>query len=127
MRAYRVSGRDVVPGGPTEPWQGAGDGLDAWARASAGRALAARSDTGSVDGLVWGCHGGDPAAQLQRRWEYGGRRDADGRYVTLGGMFPAWEGGRGGYDCEPLARPFPPGRPRYSVELSYSLGRTIDP
>jgi hypothetical protein len=100
-------------------------GLDAWARRAAQQPPAFHRDTPSVDGVVWHCNGPSPAASGVRRWETTGRLTASGRYLSLGGIFPAWEGGRGGYDCEPLARPFPPGRPRYSVQLTYSLGRTI--
>jgi hypothetical protein len=100
-------------------------GLDAWARHAATLPAAFHRDTPSVDGIVWHCNGPSPAAAGVRRWETTGRLSRSGRYLSLGGIFPAWEGGRGGYDCEPLARPFPTGVPRYSVELSYSLGRTI--
>ena len=56
----------------------------------------------------------------------GGRRRAasrDGRYGPLGGIFPAWEGGRGGYDCEPLARPFPRGGVAFATDLTFALTR----
>ena len=48
--------------------------------------------------------------------------DAAGRYVSLGGLFPGWEGGRGGYDCEPLARSFGPEGETWGVFASYSVG-----
>ena len=50
-------------------------------------------------------------------------RLADGRYVSLGGIFPAWEGGRGGYDCEPLARPFPRDGVAFGTDLTFALAR----
>jgi hypothetical protein len=96
-------------------------GLDSWARRSGERPAAAPSDTGASDGVVWGCHGGDPAGSLQRRWEVAARRDADGRTIALGALFPAWEGGRGSYDCEPLARAFGPAGERFTVRLRYAL------
>ncbi|MDQ4030371.1 MAG: hypothetical protein M3168_04960, partial [Actinomycetota bacterium] len=102
-------------------------GLDSWARHAARLPPAFHRDTPSVDGVVWHCNGPSPAASGVRRWETTGRLTRSGRYLSLGGIFPAWEGGRGGYDCEPLARPFPAGRPRYSVALTYSLGHTITP
>jgi hypothetical protein len=102
-------------------------GLDAWAREAARLPPAFPRDTASVDGVVWHCNGPSPGAAGVRRWETTGRLTRNGRYLSLGGIFPAWEGGRGGYDCEPLARTFPAGSPRYSVELTYSLGRTIAP
>ena len=100
-------------------------GLDAWARHAARLPAAFHRDTPSIDGIVWNCNGPSPAASGVRRWETTGRLTSTGRYLALGGIFPAWEGGRGGYDCEPLARPFPDRRPRYSAVLSYTLGRTI--
>ena len=100
-------------------------GLDTWAVSAASQPPAFGRDTASVDGVVWHCNGPSPAARGVRRWETTGRLTRSGRYLSLGGIFPAWEGGRGGYDCEPLARPFPPGRPHYTVQLSYALGRTI--
>ena len=107
----------------TEPWHGARRGFDAWARAAAGRPAAFRRDTPSIDGVVWGCNGATPATADVRRWEVTGRRDAAGRYLSLGALFPAWEGGRGGYDCEPLARAFGPSGETYGAYAAYSLTR----
>jgi hypothetical protein len=104
------------------PWQNGRAGLDAWAVASARRQAAFHRDTGSIDGVRWGCHGGSPAASLQRRWEASGRRDEHGRILVLGMLFPAWEGGRGAYDCEPLSRLFGPAGERFAVFASYSVG-----
>ncbi|MGE5692052.1 MAG: hypothetical protein ACM33B_16000 [Pseudomonadota bacterium] len=97
--------------------------LDDWAREAATTAPAYPRDTASIDGVVWDCKGGSPASPDVRRWETTGRLDDRGRYVSLGGIFPAWEGGRGGYDCEPLARPFPAAGVRYAADLTFSLAR----
>jgi hypothetical protein len=110
----------VMQSGPTTAWDG-GDGLDAWALSAARLPAALRRDTGSVDGLVWGCHTHSPADPRVRRWETAARRGPDGAYTALGGIFPAWEGGRGGYDCEPLARTFPRPGARFRAFAEYSL------
>ena len=85
------------------------------------RPAAYRRDTASLDGLVWGCHGGSPAAETQRRWETAARRRGGRTYLAAGALFPAWEGGRGGYDCEPLARTFGPHGESFTVVAVYSL------
>lgn len=115
MRSYE--GRH---GGPTGAW-GEG-GLDDWALSAAARPAAFRRDTPSGDGLVWGCHSLSTADERVRRWETAARRGPRGRYTAAGGLFPAWEGGRGGYDCEPLARTFGPAGERFRVFASYSVG-----
>jgi hypothetical protein len=119
MRAYRTGG-DL--GEPTTPWEGAGIGFDAWALQAARAPAAFRVDTRSNDGVVWGCNGRTPAHADQRRWEVTGRRERAGRMLALGGLFPAWEGGRGGYDCEPLARVFGPKGRSFAAFASYSIG-----
>ena len=43
--------------------------------------------------------------------------------ALIGALLPAWEGGRGGYDCEPLAREFGPGGEAWHATLTYSLVR----
>lgn len=101
-------------------WE-SGTGLDGWAVAAAGRPRARDRDTGSIDGVRWSCHSRTPAAGVHRRWELAGRRDSDGRALALGALFPAWEGGRGGYDCEPLARLFGPRGESFTARLAYSL------
>jgi hypothetical protein len=101
------------------PWAGAG--LDEWARRSGERPAAFPRDTASLDGLVWSCHTRTPAAPIHRRWETAARRDASGRPVAVGVLFPAWEGGRGTYDCEPLARAFGPRGESFAVALAFSL------
>lgn len=106
----------VARASEAEPWAGASGGLDGWAKAAAARAPAYRADTGSVDGVVWPCHGGRPDDARMRRWELVGRRRG-----PLGALFPAWEGGRGGYDCEPLARAFGPRGERWTAYLEYAV------
>jgi hypothetical protein len=122
MRAYPVADEDVEPGGAPSAWEGGETGLDAWAVAAAMRPEAYARDTNSGDDVVWDCHGSSPAAEGVRRWETIGRKDADGRFLSLGGLFPGWEGGRGGYDCEPLARTFGPRGESFGLFASYSLG-----
>lgn len=119
MRAYPTG---APAGEPTSPWQGAGLGLDAWAVAAAHAPAAFRVDTPSNDGVRWGCHGRKPSQVRQRRWEIVGRLGFDGRRKALGALFPAWQGGRGGYDCEPLARVFGPRGQGFAVFASYSIG-----
>ncbi|HVM16356.1 MAG TPA: hypothetical protein VM290_02085 [Gaiellaceae bacterium] len=104
----------------TGPWHGGG--LDAWAVASARRAAAFGRDTASIDRVVWRCHGRSPASPRVRRWETHARRSLAGGLSAVGGLFPAWQGGRGGYDCEPLARAFGPAGERFQVFASYSVG-----
>ena len=118
-----VVAKSYVDGPTTEPWHGALQGFDGWALAAAARPAAYRRDTPSIDGVVWGCKGASPADAGVRRWEVTGRRDAAGRYLSLGALFPAWEGGRGGYDCEPLARAFGPSGETYGAYVAYSLTR----
>ena len=45
------------------------------------------------------------------------------RGKSIGALLPAWEGGRGGYDCEPLSRLFGPRGSTWRAELDYSLVR----
>ena len=97
-----------------------GGDLDDWAQAAAAQRPAFHRDTASIDGVVWDCKGGSPVSPDVRRWETTGRL-ARGRYVSLGGIFPAWEGGRGGYDCEPLARPFPRAGMAFGTDLTLAL------
>ena len=118
--------RTTVRFGPCSPacldveaddWLGA-DGFDAWAAEAATRPAAYPVDTASIDGVLWPCHGGDPGGPMMRRWELAGRQ---GR--SIGALLPAWEGGRGGYDCEPLSRVFGPDGTTWRAELEYSLVR----
>lgn len=99
-------------------WAGREDGFDGWAVDAATRPAAFPVDTASIDGVLWPCHGGDPGGPMMRRWELAGR---SGR--SIGALLPAWEGGRGGYDCEPLSRVFGPRGATWRAELTYSLVR----
>jgi hypothetical protein len=118
-------GRSLVRFSPCAPtcleveaggWDGAADGFDAWAVRAATRPAAFAVDTPSIDGVLWPCHGGNPSGPMMRRWELAGRRGG-----SLGVLLPAWEGGRGGYDCEPLARTFGPQGETWRASLVYSL------
>ena len=114
-------GRAVVRFAPCDPEclevevQGWED-FDAWALAAAGRPEAFAEDTPSIDGVLWGCHGGNPAGPMMRRWELAGRRGG-----SLGFLLAAWQGGRGGYDCEPLARTFGAAGETWRAGLVYRL------
>ena len=92
------------------------DEFDAWAIAAAGRPAAFAVDTPSIDGVLWGCHGGNPSGPMMRRWELAGRKGG-----SLGFLLAAWEGGRGGYDCEPLARTFGANGATWRAGLVYRL------
>jgi len=98
-------------------WQ-SGRGLDGWALASAARAAYAPHDS-ALDGVRWRCKSGTTASALVRRWELGGGAKRNGKYVAATAMFPAWEGGRGYGDCEPLARAFGPHGESWNVLASY--------
>jgi hypothetical protein len=98
-------------------WQ-SGRGLDGWALAAVTRQPYARSDS-LLDGVRWGCKAHSTANPVLRRWELGGGAKRNGSYVAASAMFPAWEGGRGFGDCEPLARPFGPRGESWNVLASY--------
>jgi hypothetical protein len=100
-------------------WQ-SGRGLDGWALASASRPEYARRDS-LLDGVRWGCKASSTASPLLRRWELGGGARRDGTYVAASAMFPAWEGGRGFGDCEPLSRTFGPRGESWNVLAAYWL------
>jgi len=102
-------------------WQ-SGRGLDGWALASAPRAAYAPSDS-LLDGVRWSCKAASTGNPLLRRWELGGGAKRDGAYVAASAMFPAWEGGRGFGDCEPLSRAFGPGGESWNVLASYWFDR----
>jgi hypothetical protein len=72
-----------------------------------------------LDGVRWGCKASSTASPLLRRWELGGGARRDGRYAAASAMFPAWEGGRGFGDCEPLSRTFGPRGESWNVLASY--------
>jgi hypothetical protein len=122
MRAHPVEDGDVVPGGIGAAWEGSGLGFDAWAEEASARPQAFARDTASLDGVVWDCHGGDPAGEDVRRWETIARLDPEGRHLALSVLFTAWQGGRGGYDCEPLLRTFGPRGTTWGAFAEYALG-----
>ena len=98
-------------------WQ-SGRGLDGWALTAATRQPYARSDS-LLDGVRRGCKAHSPANAVLRRWELGGGAKRNGSYVAASAMFPAWEGGRGFGDCEPLARSFGRRGESWNVLSSY--------
>jgi hypothetical protein len=98
-------------------WQ-SGRGLDGWALASAGRRAYARHDS-TLDGVRWRCKARSTRSRALRRWELGGGAKHAGVYVAASAMFPAWEGGRGFGDCEPLSRAFGPYGESWNVLSSY--------
>jgi hypothetical protein len=98
-------------------WQ-SGRGLDGWALASAARRAYAPRDSG-LDDVRWSCKTGSTASRVVRRWELGGGAKRNGRYLAASAMFPAWEGGRGYGDCEPLSRAFGPRGESWDVLASY--------
>ena len=102
-------------------WQ-SGRGLDGWALASAPRVAYAPYDS-LLDGVRWGCKAASTGNALLRRWELGGGAKRGGTYVAASAMFPAWEGGRGFGDCEPLSRAFGPSGESWNVLASYWFDR----
>jgi hypothetical protein len=98
-------------------WQ-SGRGLDGWALASARRRAYARHDS-ALDGVRWGCKARSTRNRALRRWELGGGAKHAGVYVAASAMFPAWEGGRGFGDCEPLSRAFGPRGESWNVLAAY--------
>jgi von Willebrand factor type A domain len=124
-------------------WEGAGLGLDAWAVASAARAKAYPRDTRGDDS-VSGCkvpppphkklsevelsrlsEAASPGMDEVREWELGGWKSGAnkglGPYQAALALFPGWEDGRGGWDCEPLQRTFGPTGESWGSYFSYSL------
>ena len=102
------------------PWE-SGRGLDGWAVASSDRRAYAGEDSAN-DGVRWSCKAHDTANGLVRRWELGGGpRNAAGAYMAANFMFPAWEGGRGFGDCEPLSRTYGPRGESWTVLATYSI------
>ena len=98
-------------------WE-SGRGLDGWALASSARPAYARADS-YLDGVSWSCKSHSTASGMLRRWELGGGAKRNGRYVAASAMFPAWEGGRGYGDCEPLSRVFGPRGESWNVLATY--------
>jgi len=102
------------------PWE-SGRGLDGWAVAASARAAYAPEDS-ETDGVRWNCKARDTANGIVRRWELGGGpRNASGAYTAANFMFPAWEGGRGYGDCEPLARTYGMRGESWTVLATYTF------
>jgi hypothetical protein len=121
MRAYPVTGSDDVTVGKTSSrWEGTGQGLDAWALLASAREPVASADS-PAGNATWSCHGGDPSAPRMRRWELIGGPKSSGQYQSASVYFPAWEGGTGAYDCEPLSRRFGPDGESFAVHAQYSI------
>lgn len=74
---------------------------------------------------MWSCQARSPGARVHRRWEtvtrYERAASSARADASASVLFPAWEGGRGGYDCEPLARLFGPYGESYTVRLTYRV------
>jgi hypothetical protein len=102
------------------PWE-SGRGLDGWALAASARRAYAPEDS-ATDDVQWACKAHDTANGIVRRWEIGGGpRNAAGAYTAANFMFPAWEGGRGYGDCEPLARTYGPRGESWTVLGTYAF------
>lgn len=128
-------------------WEGGGLGLDRWAVTSAGRANSYPRDTWGDDSLsrckrpplpsddldgnkkVSGAEvsraseWATPDMNQVREWELGGWKSGPDRnpYQAAFTLFPGWENGRGGWDCEPLQRAFGPPPESWGSYFSYSL------
>ena len=133
---------------PSSNWEGGGLGLDRWAVASAGRAKSYPRDTRG-DGVVSSCktptflstddldrNGRLSEYELSkasertsteinqvREWELGGWKSGPDKspYQAALTLFPGWENGRGGWDCEPLQRAFGSPGESWGSYFSYSL------
>jgi hypothetical protein len=128
-------------------WEGGGVGLDRWAVLSAARPKAYPRDTWGDNSLSL-CKAqkltsddldGDrklsdyetskaseraaPDMNEVREWELGGWKSGHARspYQAALTLFPAWENGRGGWDCEPLQRTFGEPGESWGSYFSYSL------
>ncbi|HJR96010.1 MAG TPA: hypothetical protein VJ807_11310, partial [Gaiellaceae bacterium] len=133
---------------PSSNWEGGGLGLDRWAVASAGRARSYPRDTRG-DGVVSSCKAPTSLAtddldrnrrldeyelskasertttelNQVREWELGGWKSGPDKnpYQAALALFPGWENGRGGWDCEPLQRAFGSPGESWGSYFSYSL------
>jgi hypothetical protein len=102
------------------PWE-SGRGLDGWAVAASARTAYAPEDS-ATDGVRWACKAHNTANGIVRRWEMGGGpMNAEGAYTAANFMFPAWEGGRGYGDCEPLARTYGGRGESWTVLATYAF------
>jgi len=122
MQAYPVDpDGNLTPGRKPAPWEGAGFGLDAWAKAASSRAQVNAADS-PFGGAQWSCHGGSTGSDINRRWELVGMaKDGAGQYSSAAFFFHAWEAGTGAYDCEPLSRRFGPQGERFAIYAQYSF------
>lgn len=129
-------------------WEGSGVGLDSWAIRSAGRNKAYPRDTWGDNSLslcktpprdpeddLNGDHKIDayetskaseraaPDMDQVREWELAGWKSGPIKspYQAALTLFPGWENGRGGWDCEPLQRAFGPKHESWGSYFSYSL------
>ncbi|HXF98932.1 MAG TPA: VWA domain-containing protein [Gaiellaceae bacterium] len=122
-------------------WEGAALGLDRWAVESAARAKAYPRDTRG-DGVVSSCKVplpkgkklseadlsrlselASPSMDAVREWELGGWKSGGDTkpYQAALTIFPGWENGRGGWDCEPLQRAFAAREESWGSYFSFSL------
>jgi hypothetical protein len=89
------------PNGPTSAWMGAQRGLDWWADRANYYGQMAHWNDGSASTPYWDCHSGSPAAAANRSWELTG---SGWSRWPMAAYLLGWKGGKGAYDCEPLAR-----------------------
>jgi hypothetical protein len=142
------SAAGILRSEPSSNWEGGGLGLDRWAVASAGRTESYPRDTRG-DGVVSSCktptfratddldrNGTLDDYELSkaserastdidqvREWELGGWKSGASNtpYQAALTLFPGWENGRGGWDCEPLQRAFGSPGESWGSYFSYSL------
>jgi hypothetical protein len=149
-RSYPVasSSSGIIRTEQSSNWEGAGLGLDAWAVASANRAKSYARDTRG-DTVVSSCktptflttddldrNGRLDEYELStaserasthidqvREWELAGWKSGSVNrpYQAAMTLFPGWENGRGGWDCEPLQRAFGSRGESWGSYFSYSL------
>jgi hypothetical protein len=64
-----------------------------------------------------------PDMNQVREWELGGWKNGpvESAYEAALTLFPGWEDGRGGWDCEPLQRAFGAAPESWGSYFSYSL------
>jgi hypothetical protein len=131
----------ILRTGQAGNWEGAELGLDRWAVESGGRPKAYPRDTRG-DGVVSSCkvppprrklsdselsilsESATPAMDQVREWELGGWKNSSkpsDPYQAAFTLFPGWEDGRGGWDCESLQRAFGPTGESWGSYFSYSL------
>ena len=139
-RSFPVaSGTRILRTDQAGNWEGAGLGLDRWAVESASRSKSYPRDTRG-DNVVSTCRAPLPRSKTEialskaseaastdmdaiREWELGGwksGKDVDPYQAALA-LFPGWEDGRGGWDCEPLQRAFGASGESWGSYFSYSL------